>query len=153
MPYSSGGDCIYSINRNLLNVLLLDRVAKDLNITLYFQCKVEKILFHNQQGMNTIIATDRSSSPPTSRSADYPFVFGCDGVHSVVREQMMIHGGISCTKQRIEHGYKELTIGSAAWAWRLSSTSQLPSHLAQRQHGAASHAKHGPYVHCLPLHA
>ena len=26
---------------------------------------------------------------------------------------MMIHGGISCTKQRIEHGYKELTIGSA----------------------------------------
>ena len=113
MPYSSGGDCIYSINFNLLNVLLLDRVAQDPNITLYFQCKVEKILFHNQQGMNTIIATDRSSSPPTSQSADYPFVFGCDGVHSVVREQMMIHGGISCTKQRIEHGYKELTIGRA----------------------------------------
>ena len=115
MPYSSDGDCIYSINRNALNVLLLNRVAQDPHITLYFECKVEKLLFRNQGGMNTIVATDSSSptSPPAVRKADYSFVFGCDGVHSVVREHMRDHGGISFTKECIEHGYKELKIGSA----------------------------------------
>lgn len=115
MPYSSDGDCIYSINRNTLNVLLLDRVAQDPHITLYFQCKVETLLFHKNGGMNTVISTDSlsSTSPPTVGSAEYSFVFGCDGVHSVVREHMRHHGGISFTKECIEHGYKELTIGSA----------------------------------------
>lgn len=113
MPYSSDGDCIYSINRNVLNVLLLDRVVQNPNITMFFQCKVEKLHFRNKGAMNTLIVSDSSFSPPTPRSADYPFVFGCDGVHSVVREQMKEHGGIEFKKECIEHGYKELKIGSA----------------------------------------
>ena len=112
MPYSSEGDCIYSINRNVLNVLLLDRVAQDPNIKVFFQCKVEQLHFR-KGAINTLIISDSSSSPPTTRSASYPFVFGCDGVHSVVREQMKEHGGIEFTKECIEHEYKELEIGSA----------------------------------------
>ena len=114
MPYSSDGDCIYSINRNVLNILLLDRVAQDPNITVYFHCKVEKLHFRKQGSMNTVtFSNSSSSSPPSTHSADYSFVFGCDGVHSVVREEMKKHGGITFTKDCIEHGYKELAIGNA----------------------------------------
>ena len=45
------------------------------------------------------------------------FIFGCDGVYSTVRRQMMRWGRLNYSQEYIEHGYKELTMPNKDFAF------------------------------------
>ena len=97
---------IYSINRKLLNDLLLSAAEKECNITIYFGYELCSC---NERDALLIFKT---STGETTVKVD--FVFGCDGAHSSVRNMMMRWGRLDYSQEYIDHGYKELKMPSTA---------------------------------------
>ncbi len=107
-PYGKQDQCIYSIDRRLLNELLLTSAESKPGLTVHFQHKLTRanleeksLVFHSEEEEEEkMVTTD--------------FIFGCDGAHSTVRRQMMRWGRLNYNQEYIEHGYKELTIPPTA---------------------------------------
>ena len=111
--------CIYSIDRNRLNKLLLNYAESDPNITLNFQnqlvrgeLKKKKLTFHVQ--------TDKGKEEMETES---DFIFGCDGAFSTVRHLMTGCGCFDYSQQSLKHGYKELTMPPVDGEFAMSKSS------------------------------
>jgi kynurenine 3-monooxygenase len=100
--YSSKGEAIYSIERLKLNQHLLEVADSHLNIEIFFKHRLIRADFNNQI---LTVGSDQGE-----RDFNVNFIFGCDGAHSMVREQMARQDRLNFQQEYIEHGYKELTI-------------------------------------------
>ncbi len=103
-PYGSNGQAILSIERQKLNELLLSKAEKMTNVKLHFEHK----LIHSD--LNSKLHTFLNYNSNREVNVGYDFTFGCDGVYSMVRHQMMQWGRLNYSQSHIEHGYKELTL-------------------------------------------
>ncbi len=98
-PYGQKGQAIYSVSRHVLNAKLID-LAEINSVDFSFQNTCSGI---------DINATQLSFEHDTSRQFD--FIFGCDGVGSVVRKGMSdFSSDFNVVEELIDYGYKELTI-------------------------------------------
>ena len=120
-PYSINGDCIYSLDRQTLNKLLLDQAETNPNITLHFSHELvgadlpRRHLTFSHTSTEAVDTTTPGGGGGGESSTEIlqvetDFVFGCDGVFSSVRQCMMRVGKLDVTYECIEHGYKELTM-------------------------------------------
>ena len=103
-PYGNNGEAILSIERQKLNEVLLDKAEQMTNLKLHFEHKLTR------SDMDLKIHTFFNSKRNQEVNISYHFTFGCDGVYSSVRRQMMKWGRLDYSQSNIEHGYKELTM-------------------------------------------
>jgi len=75
--------CIYSIDRALLNESLLDEISASSNTRLFFKHKVAAIDFDNK----SMVVRDIDSEKDIR--ASFHFCIGADGSYSIVRRQLM----------------------------------------------------------------
>ena len=101
-PYSAKGDAILSVDRLKLNQCLLNLAQAHPNIQLLFQHRLIRANIKDQ--VLTIKNTEGEKDVKVS------FTFGCDGVYSTVRRQLMRWDRLNYQQEYIEHGYKELTM-------------------------------------------
>ena len=97
-------EVIYSISRNSLNVLMINKAEQSPPVNVHFSQKLEWIDFDR----NTISARDL----PSGNAHEQPFeiVIGSDGAGSKTRRILMpVNGGQSKT-EFLDHDYKELEI-------------------------------------------
>ncbi|MAZ55953.1 MAG: kynurenine 3-monooxygenase [Flavobacteriales bacterium] len=98
-PYGQKGQAIYSVSRHVLNAKLID-LAEMNSVNFSFQNACSGI---------DIDETQLNFEHDTSRQFD--FIFGCDGVGSVVRKGMSnFSSDFNVVEELIDYGYKELTI-------------------------------------------
>jgi kynurenine 3-monooxygenase len=103
--YGTSEEAIWSVGREKLNHLLLDRAQRDgSNVTVKFgyslisaDCTTGHCVFQN-------------SNNKTTEDFDFDMVIGSDGAYSSVRECMLRQGRINFSRSYIAHGYKELSI-------------------------------------------
>ena len=107
LMYGMGEQCIYSVDRRALNVLLLDEAEKRDNIELHFTHKLVRVQFSKDKISKSKVLFSKGQSENLVQT---DFCFGCDGVYSVLRRQMDRQSGLDYSQQYIPHGYKELTI-------------------------------------------
>lgn len=106
VPYSPHCDCIYSVNRKRLNEQLLTR-AENLGVKMHFNHKLTSVDF----SANTLHfeKIDTNNVKIQINYPHYDYLFGCDGVHSTVRRDMM-RKMRSFSQEYLPHQYKELEI-------------------------------------------
>ena len=75
--------CLHSIDRGLLNAILLDAAASTKNISIHFSHKVEAVDFDKR----TLHVRNTASSQEID--VDFDLCIGADGSHSVIRRFMM----------------------------------------------------------------
>lgn len=102
--YDKDGQCIYSIDRALLNEDLLSEASMVPNIRLFFKHKVLAIDFDNR----TMVVRDLDSERDI-RTA-FHFCIGADGSYSIVRRQLMRAVRMNFQQEYIPHEYIELKI-------------------------------------------
>ena len=103
--YGREGDLLHSIERNRLHHIVLDE-AERRGAMIFFEHEVVKC--NVKEGKLTILKTGAQERTVTCK-----FIFGCDGVHSVVRMKgiMQVHDVRFCYEQKyIPYGYKELRV-------------------------------------------
>ncbi len=113
-PYGVKGQCIYSVDRQKLNELLLSHAEKDPNVSLHFHHQLVRADLVKKK--LTFLETELSKEDKEESvevEVDRDFIFGCDGAFSSVRRQMMRWGRMNYNQEYIEHGYKELTMPPA----------------------------------------
>lgn len=103
-PYGPNGECIYSVSRAALNVVLMDLVEKQKGVQLHFNRRCLELDFANNEA--TIFNT--KTNGPEKYKADW--IFGADGAFSSVRSSMVKTDRFDYSQSFIEHGYKEFTI-------------------------------------------
>lgn len=107
LAYGVGDQCIYSVDRRALNVLLLNEAEKCDNVELHFSHKLVRVNFaKNDETKSKLIF----SKGQNDESVIADFCFGCDGAYSALRRQMDRQGGLNYSQEYIPHGYKELTM-------------------------------------------
>ena len=103
IPYgTTSDDCIYSVDRQALNELLLTKAEDIPSISMNFESRLLKVDFEKKE----LIFSDAKGQQEVRTE----FIFGCDGSNSTVRGQMMRWGRLNYQQEYIEHGYKELTM-------------------------------------------
>lgn len=102
--YGKSDQCIYSVDRRQLNELLLNEAERNSNISLNFEHKLTRVNFQDKE------CTFVRGADAEEVNVHADLVFGCDGVYSTVRRQMMRWGRLNFQQEYIGHGYKELTI-------------------------------------------
>lgn len=107
-PYGTKDQCIYSVDRQNLNELLLNSAEDDPNITLHFQHQLQRANLSEKKLEFLQRRDDLGKEKVCSVKRD--FIFGCDGAFSSVRRQMIRWGRMDYSQEYIEHGYKELTL-------------------------------------------
>jgi len=108
LAYGVDGQCIYSVDRRALNMLLLDKAENCNNVELHFSHKLSRVHFSNKDGRKNTVVLSKSKNEEKVVDAD--FCFGCDGAYSAVRRQMDRQSGLNYNQEYIPHDYKELTI-------------------------------------------
>jgi len=108
-PYGKKGQCIYSIDRQILNELLLTKAEAAPGVSVHFEHKLKRA---NLEEKTLVFQVGEKKVQEKTVKTD--FIFGCDGAHSKVRRQMMRWGELNYSQQYIEHGYKELTMPPTA---------------------------------------
>ena len=106
--YGKKNQCIYSVDRQKLNELLLTIAENRQGISIHFE---HKLIRANLEEKTLIFQVGQEKVAKTVKCS---FIFGCDGAHSTVRRQMMRWGRLNYSQKYIEHGYKELTMPPTA---------------------------------------
>ena len=103
-PYGSRPhEVIHSISRADLNSLLLDAAEATGRVRVEFSAELAGV------------DLDRSElSFVDGRTAPFGTLFGADGAGSRIRAALVDHGTCRATTDRLDHGYKELTVPPAA---------------------------------------
>ena len=103
-PYGSRPhEVIHSISRADLNSLLLDAAEATGRVRVEFSAELAGV------------DLDRSElSFVDGRTAPFGTLFGADGAGSRIRAALVGHGTCRATTDRLDHGYKELTVPPAA---------------------------------------
>lgn len=109
IQYSSNPDnAIYSIQRDVLNRLLIDKAAQSPDIEIQFNAQCIEI--EPKEGLASFEI--EGTTLPDVKS---DLILGADGLGSVVREVIAANEpGCSVKLSTFSHGYKELTISAAA---------------------------------------
>jgi kynurenine 3-monooxygenase len=102
----SSEDHMWAVPRHELQVELLDRAQQFPRISLHFQCEIRKI------DLETGRLTIAKDGQGDERVVDTDVLFAADGAASPVREEMVKTGRASFTREKIDHGYKELRLDS-----------------------------------------
>lgn len=105
---------INSVSREDLNKLLLDALEEIPNVTLLFNCKLERV----ERDLTCVLKMmacdlDGSSSktvPVQHKMIRASLLLGCDGAFSVVRRYLMRVNYSNFAQMYIPHGYKEFAI-------------------------------------------
>jgi kynurenine 3-monooxygenase len=101
--YSANGDrAINSISRSALNETLLDAAEATPGVTIHFGARLASY------DLDANSLTFESSGVAQTRTAD--IVLATDGFGSVVRQELESRGRVSVVTDRLDFGYKELTI-------------------------------------------
>ena len=102
-PYSSNGECIYSVSRSKLNNCLIN-VAEQQGVAFLFEHSLEETNFKSK--------TIRLSYHGQSTTLTAEVLIAADGVFSKVRSSLETQGLCQSIIEKIDHGYKELDISS-----------------------------------------
>ncbi len=106
-PYSGREeDYINSVSRSGLNILLLNEAEYKDNVSLHFNCRVQKVDLENA----TIEYIDKNGNNKVDKG---DIVIGTDGAGSVVRRSLMAQTTkllFNYEQNFLRHGYKELSI-------------------------------------------
>lgn len=115
-PYGKEGEAIFSVSRNKLNELLLDRAEAEPNVSLLFDHQMLDVDFENE----TCRIADAQDRSYTLRPA---VMFGADGVFSLTRRKMQEKLMMACEHTVMAPRYKELTIPAGPGGrWLLDPT-------------------------------
>ncbi|XP_066580914.1 kynurenine 3-monooxygenase [Prorops nasuta] len=99
-------NCIYSVNRRHLNVVLLNAAEK--YSTVDFRFNVKLIDANLEEGKMKFLNTKTQGIE--EESAD--LIIGADGAYSTIRKIMLKRPLFNCSQTYIEHGYVELFVPS-----------------------------------------
>ncbi|XP_018397734.1 PREDICTED: kynurenine 3-monooxygenase [Cyphomyrmex costatus] len=98
------GNCIYSVNRRYLNVVLLNAAEKYPQVQFNFNRKlVEADL---EKGKMKFLNINTGAT----EAVEADLIIGADGAHSTVRKIMARRPLFNCAQTYIEHGYVELSV-------------------------------------------
>ena len=101
--YSATADrAINSISRGALNNALLDAAADEPRIRIAFS--------HRLTGLDPFTGRMRFETPDGEVAAEAAVVLGADGAGSAVRAQLLARGEVNEHVDRLDYGYKELTV-------------------------------------------
>lgn len=102
-PYGTEPDhVLQSVNRDALNIALLDAVDATDGITACFEHRVRDLSV--RRGEVTI------EQPGGTHTDTFDVVYGCDGAYSAVRGRLQRVGRVDFSQSFLSHGYKELSI-------------------------------------------
>ena len=102
-PYGNEGECIYSVSRAKMNLLMMNLAEKN-GATLNFNQKCIDVDFENS------IVDFENTETKKNQNIKSDFLIGADGAFSVVRKQMVNKYKHDYEYNEIEHDYKELLI-------------------------------------------
>ena len=105
-PYGNEGQCIFSVSRVLMNLLMMN-LAENNGANLFFNEKCIDVDFNNTQ----VKFENTLTKKHTNVKSD--FIIGADGAFSKVREQMVKKYNHQYNYNEIDHDYKELLIPAA----------------------------------------
>lgn len=97
-------DAIYSIDRNQLNIALINEAEKQKNITIRFNQKCMDMNFESRE----LKLCDETNGQQQTIKVNT--VIGTDGSASAIRLAMLKRRGFNFSQSYINHGYKELKI-------------------------------------------
>ena len=104
-PYGTADhEVLYSVQRHVLNTMLIDAVLEHPDVELNFDAKLTALDVDN--GIAWFV--DERTGVETSAKAD--LIVGADGVFSVVRQHLMHGSRVDYQQEYMDWGYKELTI-------------------------------------------
>ncbi|KNE60052.1 hypothetical protein AMAG_05486 [Allomyces macrogynus ATCC 38327] len=106
-PYGVFGECINSVDRRMLNEVLLDAANALPNVQMHFQHELRSASL--DAGQCTFL--DRTTNDSVTVQAD--LVVGADGAHSAIRRELMRPARMDYAQQYIDSVYLELTIPPA----------------------------------------
>nr|XP_031846052.1 kynurenine 3-monooxygenase [Nomia melanderi] len=98
------GNCIYSVSRRYLNVVLLNAAEKYSDVCLHFNKKLIDADLDN--GRMKIYDTKTEMI----EEIESDLIIGADGAYSTIRKMMMKRPLFNCNQTYIEHGYVELFV-------------------------------------------
>ncbi|KAK2576042.1 hypothetical protein KPH14_007386 [Odynerus spinipes] len=98
------GNCIYSVNRQYLNEVLLSAAEKYPGIRIRFNSKV--VDADVERGKLKILNT----KDQTMEETQFDLIIGADGAYSAIRRIFSKRPLFNCNQTYIEHGYVELFI-------------------------------------------
>ncbi|KAJ7794104.1 hypothetical protein B0H14DRAFT_2392835 [Mycena olivaceomarginata] len=102
--YDRGGHCLYSIERGLLNLILLKAAAGVKNIDIQFRHKVQSVDFNK----NTLHLCNLVSGQELDDHFD--LCIGADGSHSVIRHHLMLATQMEYSQHYLSHEYVEIRL-------------------------------------------
>ncbi|KIM49214.1 hypothetical protein M413DRAFT_21477 [Hebeloma cylindrosporum] len=100
--YDRDGQCINSIDRDLLNQGLLEEADASPNVRVFFNHKVVAADFENKS------MTIRDATSNSEFTTDFDLCIGADGSYSVIRRQMMRVVRMNYQQEYIKDEYLEL---------------------------------------------
>lgn len=104
-PYGKNeSECIYSISRSELNILLMNEAEKKYGVKIYFNNRVQDVDFKNK---NIYLLNEKTQ---TTHTISYNVLFAADGSGSAVRQAMLKYNHSTCSEDFLDYGYKELSI-------------------------------------------
>ncbi|KAJ6508495.1 FAD/NAD-binding domain-containing protein [Mycena sanguinolenta] len=121
--YDRRGHCLYSIERGLLNIILLQAAASVSDITIHFLHNAHSIDFNN----NTLRLYNSVSCQEFDDHFD--LCIGADGSHSVIRRHLMAAVRMEYSQQYLSHEYVEIKLPPGVDASGHSTFLLDPDHL------------------------
>ncbi|KAJ7729260.1 FAD/NAD-binding domain-containing protein [Mycena maculata] len=100
--YDVDGQCLYSIERGNLNVILLEEAGLVENIHIHFLHQVQSVDFDK----NNLRIRDTASGHEFN--VDFDFCIGADGSHSVIRRHLMHATQMEYSQHYLSHEYIEI---------------------------------------------
>ncbi|KNZ74195.1 Kynurenine 3-monooxygenase [Termitomyces sp. J132] len=121
--YDKNGQCINSIDRALLNEVLLQEAATIGNISIFFNHKVIAADFIERH------ITVRNSESGEEYSVNFDLCIGADGSYSIIRRQLMRVVRMDYQQEYIKHEYIELKMPAGIDADGKATFLLDPNHL------------------------
>tara|TARA_B100001758_G_C18368674_1_gene590066 strand:- start:200 stop:1534 length:1335 start_codon:yes stop_codon:yes gene_type:complete len=105
-PYGNDGECIYSVSRAHMNVLMMDLAERN-GATLHFNEKCVDVDFDKS------VVDFENTVSKKQKQVKSDFLIGADGAFSIIRKKMVSTYNHKYDYNEIDHDYKELLIPPA----------------------------------------
>lgn len=93
---------LHSVNRDDLNIALLDAVDATAGVTAYFDHRIRDLSVRSGD-----LVVERDGEPIT---LNFDVIYGADGAYSAIRGRLQRIGRADFSQEFLEHGYKEIAI-------------------------------------------
>ena len=98
------GDAIYSVHRDRMNRLLLERARATPGVRLFFDRRLLEVDFVAGRAIFAIEGTHEQET------CAFNVLFGCDGAGSGLRQAMAAYRDLGQHEDWLDHGYRELSV-------------------------------------------